>query len=309
MSISNTNPQPKDVVILQRDDSNVVYGETHISGSNLIIYVDSDGHLNADMSASFYNLFPPVGGATETASYVPFQGNRPIKRSGYVGLNAGGLDVVTFLDNFFFPFITASIGIDGGLTYYESGSSQNVLVNGTITPDDETVFSISVILKDSFVWNTFDPNISLNYSFTDTGTTTGHVYQTFVPTGNNGTPITCSSVTKTTQFIFPFFYGTTASPGILGSTLYSSLNKDITPQSNKSYTLSATAQYIYIAYPAVYPTLSHIYDPNSLDIITSFNVYSGSVSSLGLTNNWSQSYRVYQLETLADPLGIYQFDF
>ncbi len=309
MSISNTNPQPKDVVILQRDDLNTVYGETHISGSNLIIYIDSDGHLNADVSASFYNIFPPDGGTAQTASYVPFQGNRPIKRSGYVGLNVGGVNVVTFLDNFFFPFISASVGIDGGLTYYESGSSQNILINGTIVANDETVFGIAEVLKDSFVWNTFDASIGLTYAFTDTGTITGHTYQTFVPTGNNGNPITCSSVTKTTQFIFPFFYGTTASPGIFGSTLYSSLNKDISPQSNKSYNLNATAQYIYIAYPSVYPILSHIYDPNLLDIITSFNIYTGSVSSVGLTNNWSQSYRIYQLQTIADPLGAYQFDF
>src|SRR3954464_9004870 len=61
MSISNVNPQQRDVVIYQRDDTNSYWGEAHISGSNLIFYIDSQGHINADTSASFYTLFPPSG--------------------------------------------------------------------------------------------------------------------------------------------------------------------------------------------------------------------------------------------------------
>jgi len=74
MAIINTNPNIKDVVILQRDDTNTYYGETHISGSDLIIYIDSNGYLNADTSASFYSQYPPPGGggsgANGTASIV-----------------------------------------------------------------------------------------------------------------------------------------------------------------------------------------------------------------------------------------------
>jgi hypothetical protein len=59
--ISDPNPQPNDVVIIQRDFTNSFYGEVHISGSNRIIYIDNSGLVNADDSASFYALFPPVG--------------------------------------------------------------------------------------------------------------------------------------------------------------------------------------------------------------------------------------------------------
>jgi hypothetical protein len=59
MPISNTNPQPKDVVILQRDATNTYYGETHISASEVILHIDEFGNLNADKSASFYALYPP----------------------------------------------------------------------------------------------------------------------------------------------------------------------------------------------------------------------------------------------------------
>ena len=59
--ISNSNPQPKDVVILQRDDANTYYGETHISASKAILHINSSGYLDADESASFYSLYPPSG--------------------------------------------------------------------------------------------------------------------------------------------------------------------------------------------------------------------------------------------------------
>ena len=77
MAIGNTNPNAKDVVILQRDDTNSQYNETHISGSNLIIYIDSTGHINADDSASFYSIYPPstTGGSGTTlitGSTYPF---------------------------------------------------------------------------------------------------------------------------------------------------------------------------------------------------------------------------------------------
>ena len=67
MAITNPTPQPKEVVILQRDDGNAFYEEVHISGSSKIIYIDSSGYLNADDSASFYTVFPPGGGSGGTA--------------------------------------------------------------------------------------------------------------------------------------------------------------------------------------------------------------------------------------------------
>ena len=70
MSIGNTNPNPKDVVILQRDDTNTYYGETHISGSGLLFHINSSGHLDVDTSASFYALYPPVGISVPSASVV-----------------------------------------------------------------------------------------------------------------------------------------------------------------------------------------------------------------------------------------------
>jgi hypothetical protein len=70
MAILNTNPSPKDVVILQRDDTNTYYGETHISGSKLLLHINSSGHLDADTSASFYSIYPPPFGNAVSASFA-----------------------------------------------------------------------------------------------------------------------------------------------------------------------------------------------------------------------------------------------
>lgn len=51
--------QLKDIVFIQRSNDNSSYGEVHISGSKLVIYIDIDGNINADTAANFYSVFPP----------------------------------------------------------------------------------------------------------------------------------------------------------------------------------------------------------------------------------------------------------
>jgi hypothetical protein len=59
----------KDVVFIQRDNSNSAYGEIHASGSLLIPYLDSNGNITIANSSSFYTTFPPSG-ATGTFTTV-----------------------------------------------------------------------------------------------------------------------------------------------------------------------------------------------------------------------------------------------
>ena len=74
MAITQTT-QKKDVVFIQRANDNSAYGEIHISGSLLIPYIDENGNITADTSASFYTKFPVSGssgaGGLITASTYP----------------------------------------------------------------------------------------------------------------------------------------------------------------------------------------------------------------------------------------------
>ena len=64
MAITNPAPQTKEIVILQRNDTNDFYQEIHVSGSLVIPYLNADGYLDFDTSQSFYTVFPPFGGSS-----------------------------------------------------------------------------------------------------------------------------------------------------------------------------------------------------------------------------------------------------
>ena len=100
--------------------------------------------------------------------------------------------------------------------------------------------------------------------------------------------------------VYPYFTGMTTLNLTGGdSLLYKTLYKTIQPNtvSDTAHFCTATAKYAYIAYPAVYPALAHIYDQNGFDWISTFTEFTSNVS----TNNISPypgwvnvSYRIYR---------------
>ncbi len=55
MPLTNTDPRPKDVVIIQRSNDNQSYGEVHISASRAIFHIDTGGYVNVDELINFLN--------------------------------------------------------------------------------------------------------------------------------------------------------------------------------------------------------------------------------------------------------------
>lgn len=257
--------------------------------------------------AALYAFFADTASLSETMS---FDGNRAIKRSPHTGLNVGGNTVVEFLNNFFFPFVSATVSVNSGVTYYETGSSQTITVNGSVTLNDETNFGTGSVERDSVSWNTFTPSTSsASYTFSDIGIEENHSYITYVQVNNNGSPTVISSGTKTVTFIYPFLYGLSTSSSLDSGSLYTELTKSVTTQSDMTINLVGTATFIYFAYPASYGNLLSIIDPNLFNITSDFTATSMSVTSSGLTNNWQNTYKVYKLNNLADPNGDFQFNF
>ncbi len=370
MPLTNPTPHPKDVVIIQRSNDGQSYGEVHISGSELIFHLDSDGYINADKSASFYTLYPPpvvgelIPGNTypitsswtenvsstaiinaaissswasssltasyadialtalsasnvvsssyaDTSSFIYFDGNRTIKRSPYTTLNVGGSNIKEFIENFFFPFLTASVLVaSGGTYYYETGSTQTFSISSTITANDETSFGSSSIYRDGIQWySTTDPT-PMSFAVSDSNISSSHAYTTKVQTGNNGSPTIISSNSRTASFIFPYLWGMSSTPGLSGNSLYTTFTRQVVSQGNKTVSLVGNVVYIYFAYPVSYPVLTSILDPNSFEAITNFQ-YSASVpvTSSGLSTNWMANYKVYRTTLLSDPNGNHQFKY
>jgi hypothetical protein len=242
-----------------------------------------------------------------TSSIIPFNGNRTIKRTGYTTINAGGNDIYTFLNNFFFPFLPATVGISGGGTY-QTGSLQSPTITTTITANDETIFGSGSVFKDSALWNTKATIPPLSFTYTDTNISSNHSYQSSIQVDNNGVPTIISSTTTSATFIYPYLWGMSATPGLSGTSLYSAFTSQLVTSGNKTVALNGSTVYIYFCYPSTYAALTSILDPNSFETIGSFD-YSSSVSvtSVGLTNNWTNTYKVYRSTLVADPAGNFQF--
>jgi len=307
MALDDT-PNKLESAWIQRNAQNQYYEQINISGSDLIIYHSSSGEIMADkisVWAAKYGI--GSGGSSDTASYMYFNGNRSITRSPHEGINVGTNNVVNFLDAFFFPFVSATLSINSTTLYYETGSSQNIAVNGSITANSETVFGSGSVRKGGFDWYTFTSASS--YSTTETGVSSSRTYQTAMQVGNNGSPTLMFSTAKSVSFIFPYLWGMSTTAGLADTALYNGMStKVIETEQTQADSLVGTSTYIYFAFPATFNSLSSIKDPSNFEVLSSFE-YSASVpvTSSGLTNNWMALYKVYRLSLQANPNGTYTF--
>ena len=245
-------------------------------------------------------------------AFIPYNGNRPIKRSGYIGLNVGGDDLEEFIENFFFPFMSATITINSTTLNYETGSQQTINLNGTITGNDETFFDTGSVMKTGGIVVSGSFASASSYSVNDVNVSASYVYRTYFRVGYNGIPGNISSSTKTVNFNYPYLYGTSSIPNLTGSALYQALRKDFTStayNTNKTYNLIGVATYIYFAYPSGSRLIS-IKDPNNFEVLGSFQ-FTGSaqVTSSGLFLDWKNNYTIYRLALPADPGGNFSFYF
>lgn len=102
-----------------------------------------------------------------------------------------------------------------------------------------------------------------------------------------GTVIKSDSI----NFYYPFLYGATDNTG---DDPYLFLTKIIEALGNKTVLFNATNKYFWIGYPASYGLASQILDQNGFDAIGAFSTFTVNVTSQGLTNNWTVSYRFYR---------------
>lgn len=300
-------PFQREAVYVQRDDNNQYYEQINFSGSDAIVYFTSSGHLQIEKISDWASRYGfGTGGITASTAY---NGNRPITRDDpdFYGQNVGGTTVTEFLDNFFFPFLAPTITINSSTLIYETGSSQNISLNGTITDNDATVFGTGSIKRSGFELYSFAK--APTYSTTDTGLTASVTYTSYLQAENaESEAIIVNSATKTVTFLYPYLWGVSDTPGLTGTALYSALTATAESQGNKTKSMIGTGKYIYFCYPSSYPDLVSILDPNSFEVISSFEFSSSiAVQSSGLTYDWERQYKVYRLKYLADPNGDFQF--
>jgi hypothetical protein len=252
-----------------------------------------------------------------------FNGARPIKRPNWTGVSNVNVGTTTnvqdFLEAVFFPFISATININGNILI-EIGTSTTVTISGVTTVGDETIFSNGRIDETYAGLGTiYSFGAATSYSTTFTFAPDAAVSSTldyrFVArqgVANNGKPpfLITSGTTKLVQSAYPYFCSVSSANLTAGGTaVYTGLTKlAITGKVNKTVNLTGTNGYIYFCYPSNYGNLTSILDHNLFQQLPSFTKYTATVTSVGLVNNWSTTYFIYKLNTLTSPAGWnYQF--
>ena len=327
VGIGTTNPNKSSILDITSQDKGILIPRSDTlaitNPAKGLIICDSTTRRGLDYYYYDGKYWKSLG--SNAAGFLDsFNGNRIIKRQNWgsiSGINvATKTNIVDFINAVFFPFISATIDINGSLLF-EIGTTNSVNISGTTTVWDETVFSGGHIDKiytgaPTTIYNfgsatTYSTNVI--FSPTQVVSTQDAWYRAYQTVGNNGVPpFSINSGVKYVQSCYPYFYGiSTANLTTGGTALYTGLvGKSISIKNNKSFDLVPTGSfgYIYFCYPQSYGVLTDIIDPNVFHMFGSFTRYSANVTSTGLPNNWTEPYYIYKLQTQTSPTaGLYQF--
>lgn len=206
---------------------------------------------------------------------------------------------------------TITLTLSPTTTVYEVGTSNSITLAGATTNPGSATLSGGVLTRTipaSATVTSFGTSTSYSQGITFAPTQGGsatytqltYSFQATQDWSGAGESGTASSTTRTMQGVYPVFYGmaSTDTTTVKGA-IYSTLTKSVVTEGSKTYSFTGSGL-IYYAFPATWSdtNLSSITDPNGFDVTASFTRTTASVSSSGLTNDYSSvSYIVYYLNT------------
>jgi hypothetical protein len=183
----------------------------------------------------------------------------------------------------------ASYGYD---KIVELGTSVNVTISGTVTPNDETSISNRRIEVDlgaradlAFTGNSF--------TTTDNGVSEESSYQGKILVDNNGDPTTVASVIRDVKFQLPALYGNIANLNDTPENLYAALSVKMAVQDQDfSLTFPAHASGFHkvIALPDAWGDITSIIKDGQWEQIGSFIKISKPITKSGA---WTETYTLY----------------
>jgi hypothetical protein len=225
--------------------------------------------------ASFYKDNWPNYEITQAGETL-FNGNRAIKRDGqFKGINPGGTTISEFLNNLFYPFVSASMSLS--ITpndLREKGTNiTSITFGGSINTGDESIGNITNLLY-KITGNTVNTvaaptTNNLSYTATPPIPITGNAIISVEATAaNNGTPIPISS-SQNIYFEAPYYWGAGAANLTVDS--IKNLIKVLTSQpSSITQSFTSNNNYFYLAYPSNWGPLASIKDSSNLSLLSDF---------------------------------------
>jgi hypothetical protein len=258
----------------------------------------------------------------ELGGSTTFNGNRAITRSSIDGVTPGGTDVVTFLNNLFYPFIPSTISLNS-YSLRELGTTfSNVPYIGTITQNDESSISnLRFFSGNSLIFTSGSPNFGA-FNYTSSVNLTGAtILSGVLDTNNNGSPTTISS-SRTVTFEAPTFAGSgidnlQSNPAnmklvLSGQNFLGGNNGKTVMQEPSSFQVQVYTNnsWFYIVYPSGWGALTRIANPQLGDFNINTDFTQGFVT-LSLDNGiTTHPYRYYKRSlstTLTNYPVIYYF--
>ena len=253
-------------------------------------------------------IFDGSGLATigELGGSTNFNGNRAITRSSINGVTPGGTDVVTFLNNLFYPFVGATISLNS-YSLQELGTTfGQVPFNGSITQNSETVINNLQYMNGNTVLSTVpNPNFGNFSSGFALNLITNTELKARVTANNNGSP---STITASRNVIFeaPSYAGSgidnlQSNPAnmklvLSGQNFLSGNNGKTVMQEPSSFQVQVYTNnsWFYIVYPSGWGALTKIANPQLGDFNINTDFTQGFVT-LTLNNNvTTHPYRYYK---------------
>lgn len=276
---------------------------------------------------------PTQGGGMDST----YNGNRAISRVPQVGDNTGATTFREWLDWWYVdPYEQPNIVMNSfspSTTIYEVGTSNSITVSGSTTNNCSFTLSNGDLTAEGVSVHTFGANTTYSYVYTYAPTTnyvnwTMTASQDWDETGStceDGTPDTgTDSASRNLQARYPIYMGMSATDYSVTTIPYNPfgtgcdnkrllLNQDIpytstgtcSSTNTQAFALTGTSEYIYIMIPQTW--VDHdaltIYDNNGFNITGSFTRTTESITSTGLTNNWTTNYSVWKLNSVTTLSG------
>lgn len=247
------------------------------------------------------------GGGGSTA----FDWARPIQRQWYNGLNIGGTDIVDGLEWLFFAPPTLSLNVLPSQTVWEVGDSTQIVYSGAATNPSSAVLSNGYLRQITPSLDTIHsfgvgPGYSHAIQFAPQKDSTGqfkefaYSFQAKIDWVGPAESGTATSTTRTLTAVYPVLVGVSNTDYSVGGNGYidGGFSKLVEVEGDKTASLTGSG-YIYYFMPSTWAdTDLTIFDHNDFNVTPSFDRITGiTVTSTGLTNNWSQDYVMYKLQT------------
>ncbi len=230
-------------ILLPSASRSIILGGENIIGTEPDTVYGINFNASGDISAStIYSGGTNLGDllSNSSSANTSFNGNRTVKRNGVPNINVGGDNVVDWLNNYFFPFLSASLSTSSNQTI-EVGVSFTPTIQYNINLNDETIVNqgrfINVTNGNSVINILNPPNASNNSSYNDLPinpiSASSFKWKVEADVDNDGNPETIESNDYTVNAIYPWFYGTFSSGGAVPGSNRPSANQSLIDSGTK----------------------------------------------------------------------------